>query len=46
MLKCEGCGKRDETVVRDLDPYALEIHEEEVEADLCPDCFQERKDDI
>jgi hypothetical protein len=43
---CQSCGKDSEDVVECLDPYALEINDEEVEVVLCPDCLQDRADDI
>lgn len=44
--ECEYCG--DNTLVRDcLDPFCLEINEEEVPMGLvCAQCYQNRADDI
>jgi len=45
-LKCQYCGKRDDTVVLCNDPFTLEIEGEEVEICVCPDCYEERLYDI
>lgn len=42
FLKCEDCGVQNETVITTICPYAQEITDEEIEVDLCPDCYDER----
>jgi hypothetical protein len=43
---CEICGKKKSDVQTVLDPYARDVNDEEVERDLCGDCYQQRCDDI
>ena len=45
-LKCESCDKEDETVQTIECPFTKEIYGDSVMIDLCPDCFQDRVDDI
>ena len=44
-LICEGCGTT-EGVTSGFCPYAKDIYDEEVEADLCDECYGNRCDDI
>jgi hypothetical protein len=43
---CDGCHKEKEDVRSCLDPYAKEINDEEIDMNLCEDCYQNRCDDI
>jgi hypothetical protein len=45
-LKCDDCEKEDETVQDTFCPFAADINNEEVQANLCPDCYHERCMDI
>ncbi len=44
--KCQYCGRDDETVKYIVDPYTLELDDEEVYKWMCHDCAQERHDAI
>ncbi len=44
--KCEDCGEENETVSIVDCPFAEEINDEEIEAVLCANCYQNRRDDI
>jgi hypothetical protein len=46
LLTCQGCGVVDATVTETVDPYALEIHEEEIECTLCDKCYHEAGQEI
>lgn len=46
MLKCDDCNKVSAEVEKGNCPYAEEISGEEVECQLCPDCYHERCMDI
>jgi len=46
VLKCQDCGKQDETVRHDTCPYAGEISGSTIEIVICPDCYHERCMDI
>ena len=46
MLKCEQCGATSPEVVETCCPFAMEIYDEMIPMNLCPDCYQERCDDI
>jgi hypothetical protein len=46
MLKCEYCGKEDDTVRDRFDPYDYEINDIKREIVICDDCYQQRADDI
>lgn len=46
LLKCEGCGHKKEDVQVCNDPYAMDVYNEEVETQLCDDCYSERVADI
>lgn len=35
---CEGCGKRDKTVHKRLDPFMLDVHNKEEEVTWCDAC--------
>jgi hypothetical protein len=43
---CEGCNKDKPDVEEVLDPYCLEINDEEVWIVVCGDCYIERALDI
>lgn len=45
-LKCEVCGKQDESVRDDLDPYAADVEGKDVLMNFCPSCLDTRSDDI
>ena len=45
-MKCEDCGKEDETVHDTFCPYAEEIHGEKIACVLCDSCEHERAMDI
>jgi hypothetical protein len=45
-LTCDDCGKKGPDVQRTMCPYASEINNEEIECDLCEDCYYERCMDI
>jgi len=45
-LKCDDCGREDETVVETYCPFAWEINDKKVEMNLCPQCRENRADDI
>jgi hypothetical protein len=44
-LKCEDCGT-EEDVLSDPCPYAEEIHNDDTSVDLCPECREQRAQDI
>lgn len=44
-LVCDDCGT-DEDVYETTCPFASEIHDKEVECDLCSSCERERAMDI
>ena len=46
LLECMFCHKQTPDVRPTLDPYAREINEEDIEVDICDDCYQDRCDDI
>ena len=46
MDKCDYCNKYKEDVKYVLDPYAAEIHDEEMFIYLCDDCYQEFLEEI
>jgi hypothetical protein len=41
-LKCEDCEEVREDVKETLCPFVQEIHDEDVPATLCEDCYHER----
>lgn len=41
---CEQCQKKEGK--KRIDPFAKEVHMEEVEMILCDECYQNRADDI
>jgi hypothetical protein len=46
FLKCQDCGKENETVCECLCPYAEDVNEEEIEIVVCDECYRKRSDDI
>ncbi|CAB4168838.1 hypothetical protein UFOVP581_3 [uncultured Caudovirales phage] len=46
FLKCQDCGKQDDTVREDECPFASEVNDSVVEIIICPDCYSERGRDI
>lgn len=46
LLTCDDCGIKCEEVTEGLCPYAEDIHGEDVECSLCPECYHERCMDI
>ena len=46
FLVCQICGRSDETVRDVIDPYNQDVNDDEVEMTLCPDCRQDRADDV
>ncbi len=46
LLVCDSCHKAKKDVQVCLDPYALDVNNEEVEVQLCDDCCTERAMDI
>ena len=46
IMKCEDCGKSDETVERLNCPYDEEIHSMITVITVCSDCYDERLNDI
>ena len=46
FLTCEGCNRAKKDVQTCNDPYALDVYNEEVEVNLCDDCYSERVADI
>lgn len=46
FLKCFYCDIEDGTVTKVLDPFLLEVCNEEVEVNLCPNCYNDRYDEI
>lgn len=45
-LKCEDCDKEDKTVCETICPYNADINNIEIPVHLCPECYQDRADDI
>jgi hypothetical protein len=45
-MKCEQCGQDKDDVGIVTDPYAADVLDEEVEMQLCGDCYRQRADDI
>lgn len=45
-LKCQDCGKKNETVSATICPYAEEINDAKVSIVVCEDCYGERAADI
>ncbi len=45
-LTCNGCHKAKKDVQVCNDPYAMDVYNEEVETQLCNDCYGDRVDDI
>ena len=43
-MKCENCGGEGATL--GLSPFALEIHNEEIEVCYCDSCYEQDADDI
>jgi hypothetical protein len=43
-LLCDFCGQPGAKTV--VDPYDEDVHNTEIERDLCELCYQERRDDI
>lgn len=46
VLKCQDCGKEDETVREDVCPYEEEINGTIIDIVICPNCYYERCMDI
>lgn len=46
MLECDDCGINSPDVSMTFCPYSEEIHSEEVECNLCEECYRERCYDI
>jgi hypothetical protein len=46
MLKCEDCGKEDETVEHTTCPYAEEISGKIVPVTICSECYHQSCMDI
>ena len=46
ILKCEDCGKEDDTVREDICPFAWEMSDKVVKIVICQDCYNERGKDI
>lgn len=46
LLKCCDCGKQTVDVKMQPCPFAQEIHFDNQEYPLCPDCWEERAQDI
>lgn len=46
MLTCECCGETSVDVETIIDPYQADVDDTDVEMDLCPQCEQDRADDI
>ena len=44
--ECPCCGKTNSEVTTKLDPFALEIYNEEIEMTACEECFYQRAMDI
>ena len=45
-LVCDDCDKEDETVEATICPFQEEINDEAIPANLCPNCYTERCQDI
>jgi protein-arginine kinase activator protein McsA len=45
-MVCERCHKNKKNVRVVIDPYNQDVNNEEIEMALCPECEQERRDDI
>ena len=45
-MKCDSCGKEDDTVHKTIDPYQADVNDTEVEYILCDECYRDRADDI
>lgn len=45
-MTCDMCHKDKPDVEEILDPYSREINDEDVWMFLCPECYQERVDEI
>lgn len=45
-LTCEVCGSRNEKVEKTLCPYAQDVEGRDIEAILCPGCYESRVMDI
>lgn len=46
LPQCEICGDHDETVSEKMDPFAYEIHNEEVYCNMCDECEYQKRMDI
>ena len=45
-MVCTYCGKDKPDVSERFDPFSFEINDEEIEVDICDDCYAERRDEI
>lgn len=46
FLTCDSCHKAKKDVQTCIDPYSLDVNNEEVETNLCDDCYSESVADI
>lgn len=42
-IKCDFCGKEDDTVHEDIDPYSIELYDDYGEHYICDECYTERR---
>ena len=45
-MKCDYCEEEKDDVTSVLDPFCLEINDEEVRVNLCNECYGNRSDEI